>query len=228
MASKTLSLSRRIALSWRSMFPGQGRHLIGKDAAGNLYFERPDPNGGWNPRRTVELANPSLQYANYDEANLAVQWQAWLRNTRPLPPTLEEIERDEARKQLTITRAKILDQEWEDRKAELRLQKELDRRAIMSGQLGQKQQQQQSSSSTTTTTTPSSSTSTNAAAAPAASNSTFVDGERLPEIPEEEKSAARKQIEEREKARKAGFKPQVQQGDTFEPETWSPSAVRRR
>ncbi|KAF9970689.1 hypothetical protein BGZ73_006563 [Actinomortierella ambigua] len=218
-APKTLTLSRRIALSWRSMFPGQGRTLVGKDAAGNLYFERPDPNGGWNPRRTVELADPSLQYANYDEANLAVQWQAWLRNTRRQPPTLEEIQRDDARKQLTITRAKILDQEWEERKAELRLQKELDRRAIMSGQLGQKLQ---SPSTTTSTTgaTPSGSTT--------APGGTFIDGERLPEIPEEEKSAARKQIEEREKARQSGFKSPVQQGDTFEPEAWSPAAVRRR
>ncbi|KAG0222740.1 hypothetical protein BGW41_005865 [Actinomortierella wolfii] len=211
------------------MFPGQGRRLVGKDAAGNLYFERPDPNGGWNPRRTVELADPSLQYANYDEANLAVQWQAWLRNTRRDPPTIEEIQRDEARKQLTITRAKILEQEWEERKAELKLQKELDRRAIAAGHLSQVQQKMQQSSTITTTSAAATAGSDGATTADeSAKDATFIDGDRLPDIPEEEKSAARKQIEEREKARKAGFKPRVQQGDTFEPEAWSPTAARRR
>lgn len=36
---------RRLALSFKAVAPGQGRHLAGKDFEGNLYFEKPDPNG---------------------------------------------------------------------------------------------------------------------------------------------------------------------------------------
>ncbi|KAF9963115.1 hypothetical protein BGZ70_007624 [Mortierella alpina] len=200
-----LSFARRIALSFKALSPGGGRRLIGKDFEGNLYFEKPDPNGGRWPRRTVELANPELSEANYDDANIAVQWQAWLRNTRLDAPTIAEIQRDEARKQLTVARAKALDQAWQDRKAELALEQAQGRQAL----LGQNTASSSGNKETTESETQ------------AASGS-------LPEEDEAAKSAARKQIEEREAARKTGFKPQVQQGDTFEPQAWSPMAARRR
>ncbi|KAF9951054.1 hypothetical protein BGZ72_007335 [Mortierella alpina] len=199
----SLSFARRIALSFKALSPGGGRRLIGKDFEGNLYFEKPDPNGGRWPRRTVELANPELSEANYDDANIAVQWQAWLRNTRPDAPTIAEIQRDEARKQLTVARAKVLDQAWQDRKAEIALEQAQGRQAILglnSASSGNKEKTQ---------------------------SDTIGASESLPEEDEATKSAARKQIEEREAARKAGFKPQVQQGDTFEPQAWSPMAARR-
>ncbi|KAG0368432.1 hypothetical protein BC939DRAFT_465330 [Gamsiella multidivaricata] len=209
----SLPLMRRLALSLKSIAPGGGRRLAGKDLDGNLYFEKPDPNGGRYPRRTVELADPTLSEANYDDANITVQWQSWLRNTRKDPPTLAEIQRDEARKQLTITRAMALDQAWQDRKAELALEQAQGRQAILS--IASKQ-----AAGTEASTSPSTSPST----PPSTSSST-----PLPPVSEDEvKSAARKQIEEREAARKAGFKPQVQQGDTFQPQAWSPTASRRR
>ncbi|KAF9365258.1 hypothetical protein BGX34_010735 [Mortierella sp. NVP85] len=127
-----LSWTRRLTLSLRAIAPGGGRRLAGRDHDGNLFFEKPDPNGGRYPRRTVELADPQLSEANYDDANIAVQWQAWLRNTRHTPPTMEEIQRDEARKLLTITRAKVLDQAWQDRKAELALEQAQDHKTILS------------------------------------------------------------------------------------------------
>ncbi|KAF9984122.1 hypothetical protein BGZ75_004290 [Mortierella antarctica] len=229
----SLSLARRIALSFKALSPGGGRRLIGKDFEGNLYFEKPDPNGnsaatqlgskelfrfgydfiidydlwycGRWPRRTVELANPELSEANYDDANIAVQWQAWLRNTRPDAPTIAEIQRDEARKQLTVARAKVLDQAWQDRKAELALEQAQGRQAILGLNSAPSSGTKEQPESETTGTLGS-----------------------LPEEDEATKSAARKQIEEREAARKAGFKPQVQQGDTFEPQAWSPMAARRR
>ncbi|KAF9935812.1 hypothetical protein BGZ67_002947 [Mortierella alpina] len=201
----SLSLARRIALSFKALSPGGGRRLIGKDFEGNLYFEKPDPNGGRWPRRTVELANPELSEANYDDANIAVQWQAWLRNTRPDAPTIAEIQRDEARKQLTVARAKVLDQAWQDRKAELALEQAQGRQAILGLNSAPSSGTKEQPESETTGTLGS-----------------------LPEEDEATKSAARKQIEEREAARKAGFKPQVQQGDTFEPQAWSPMAARQR
>ncbi|KAF8934000.1 hypothetical protein EDD21DRAFT_401270 [Dissophora ornata] len=202
-----LTFMRRLALSLKAAAPGGGRQLAGKDFGGNLYFEKPDPNGGRYPRRTVELADPKLSEANYDDANIGVQWQSWLRNTRKNPPTEAEIQRDEARKQLTVARAKVLDQAWQDRKAELALEQAQDRHTIL-------------------TLATSASASKNAATP---SESTPTSSSPSPSIPEdsESKSAARKQIEEREAARKAGFKPQVQQGDSFQPQAWSPTAARR-
>ena len=105
-----------------------------------------------------------------------MQWQAWLRNTRKEPPTLAEIQRDEARKLLTVARAKALDQAWQDRKAELALEQAQGRQAI----LGLASSASKASSAEETATS-------------AASSS----GEEDPA-----KSAARKQIEEREAARK--------------------------
>lgn len=106
-----------------------------------------------------------------------MQWQAWLRNTRKDPPTLAEIQRDEARKLLTVARAKALDQAWQDRKAELALEQAQGRQAIMG--LASSASQNGAEESTKS----------------AAGHSS--DGEEDPA-----KSAARKQIEEREAARK--------------------------
>lgn len=107
-----------------------------------------------------------------------VQWQAWLRNTRPDPPTQIEIQRDEARKQLTITRAKALDQAWQDRKAELALEQAEDRKFILGVAAASR---------------------TGGAGGEAQQDSPLTS---LPDAEESEKSAARKQIEEREAARK--------------------------
>ncbi|KAG0274319.1 hypothetical protein BGZ95_009917 [Linnemannia exigua] len=204
-----LSLMRRLAMSFKAVAPGNGRHLAGKDFEGNLYFEKPDPNGGRYPRRTVELADPKLSEANYDDANISVQWQAWLRNTRKDPPTQAEIQRDEARKLLTVARAKVLDQAWQDRKAELALEQAQGRQAILGLASAASKGGEEA------TATPGATTAATKNAAPS-------------EEEDPAKSAARKQIEEREASRKVGFKPQVQQGDTFEPQAWSPVASRRR
>ncbi|KAF9900896.1 hypothetical protein EC991_006754 [Linnemannia zychae] len=184
-----LSLMRRLALSFKAVAPGSGRQLAGRDFEGNLYFEKPDPNGGRYPRRTVELADPKLSEANYDDANISVQWQAWLRNTRKDPPTQAEIQRDEARKLLTVTRAKALDQAWQDRKAELALEQAQGRQAIL-GLAASASKGGAHVGETTTTTT------TTAATAAATKDAAPYEDE------DPAKSAARKQVEEREASRK--------------------------
>ncbi|KAG0375940.1 hypothetical protein BGX24_008483 [Mortierella sp. AD032] len=174
-------------MSFKAVAPGNGRQLAGKDFEGNLYFEKPDPNGGRYPRRTVELADPKLSEANYDDADISVQWQSWLRNTRKDPPTQAEIQRDEARKLLTVARAKAI--------------------------LGLASSASKGGEEATST-----------------SEATTVATKNVAPSEDEDpaKTAARKQIEEREASRKAGFKPQVQQGDSYEPQAWSPVATRRR
>ncbi|CAO3607840.1 unnamed protein product [Cunninghamella blakesleeana] len=89
-------------------------------------------------------------YAVYNQNLLPVQWQAWLRHTRFEAPTVEELIKEQYRRQLIQQRAKKLDQEWEQRKIDIQKQKEemarLDQAAI---------EQIQKDSSTSSTTEPS-------------------------------------------------------------------------
>jgi len=52
MANNSVPLMRRLALSLKAFAPGGGRQLAGKDLDGNLYFEKPDPNGTSSPARS--------------------------------------------------------------------------------------------------------------------------------------------------------------------------------
>lgn len=44
---------------------------------------------------------------------MTVQWQSWLRHTRSVAPTIEELVQEERRRAIIQGRAKVLDQEWE-------------------------------------------------------------------------------------------------------------------
>lgn len=43
---------------------------------------------------------------------LSVQWQAWLRHTRNVAPTINDLVQEERRRALIQDKAKALDQEW--------------------------------------------------------------------------------------------------------------------
>jgi hypothetical protein len=78
-----------------------------------MYFEGPAFRSGTNlPQRTIEYADGRSDLSRYDSQSLPVQWAAWLRHTRPHPPTLEEIHSDELKRLEIIQRAKILDEKW--------------------------------------------------------------------------------------------------------------------
>ncbi|KAG2199855.1 hypothetical protein INT46_009347 [Mucor plumbeus] len=55
----------------------------------------------------------------FHQNKLPVQWQAWLRHTRTIAPTIQELVQEERRRALVQERAKVLDEEWEQRKLEL-------------------------------------------------------------------------------------------------------------
>ncbi|CAO3649236.1 unnamed protein product [Cunninghamella echinulata] len=63
-------------------------------------------------------------YAVYNQNLLPVQWQAWLRHTRFEAPTVQELLKEQYRRQIVQERAKKLDQEWQQRKIELQKQKD--------------------------------------------------------------------------------------------------------
>lgn len=46
-------------------------------------------------------------------SGLTVQWQSWLRHTRTIAPTIQELVQEERRRGLVKERAKVLDEEWE-------------------------------------------------------------------------------------------------------------------
>lgn len=61
-----LSWTRRLTLSLRAIAPGGGRRLAGKDHDGNLFFEKPDPNGitahsTWSPLQSI-LFSPDIRH----------------------------------------------------------------------------------------------------------------------------------------------------------------------
>lgn len=110
-----MSFIRGIFQRVKSAFPSS-KKLIGTDLQGNRYYE--EPRGSF-PRRTIELNDGRSHYQDVSDADLPVQWMAWLRHTRTHAPTHQELEYHEAIKQATIQKAKALELDWAKRKLEL-------------------------------------------------------------------------------------------------------------
>ncbi|EPB88002.1 hypothetical protein HMPREF1544_05180 [Mucor circinelloides 1006PhL] len=114
------SLYQKLSLAYKtSRFPWKKHALIGYDLKGNEYWDCPNPLGG-RMKRWVQMVDDSENDLTvFHENKLPVQWQAWLRHTRTVAPTIQELVQEERRKALVQERAKALDQEWEQRKLEL-------------------------------------------------------------------------------------------------------------
>eukprot|EP00048_Salpingoeca_helianthica_P019034 m.243970 g.243970 ORF g.243970 m.243970 type:complete len:145 (-) comp29083_c0_seq1:25-459(-) len=84
----------------------RGPTLVGRDLAGNKYFESPAPVEGGRPKRMMETGQSEMDTAM--ESTVPVQWLAWLRGTRADPPTLAELEADQIRlEQLKVKVARL-------------------------------------------------------------------------------------------------------------------------
>ncbi|CAO3667702.1 unnamed protein product [Umbelopsis vinacea] len=93
--------------------------LIGHDLSGNEYWEAPNPHRAeGRPKRWVKMLESQVE-SDFTQDQLPVQWQAWLRHTRPTTPTIAEIIEADKKRLLVIERAKHLDEEWQKRKLEL-------------------------------------------------------------------------------------------------------------
>ncbi|KCV71770.1 hypothetical protein H696_01188 [Fonticula alba] len=103
----------------KEMVDGKDTHLVGTDQYGNEYYESPPPNPPGRPRRKVvpKGMNPRDVYL-YESGSLPVQWHSWLTHRRAVPPTLEEIARDEQRRLDIQERARLIDQHWREVKAQ--------------------------------------------------------------------------------------------------------------
>lgn len=68
----------------------------GYDLTGNMYFET-NIKGG-KAKRTVTYKDAKLNHhTSYNTESIPIQWQSWMRHTRPDAPTLEELQLDEKR-----------------------------------------------------------------------------------------------------------------------------------
>eukprot|EP00802_Teleaulax_amphioxeia_P026609 Tamp_27727.p1 GENE.Tamp_27727~~Tamp_27727.p1 ORF type:complete len:232 (+),score=36.75 Tamp_27727:59-697(+) len=85
------------------------RTLIGEDAAGNQFWEIPNPGGHPDPRREVSFPSPDLE--DFDMNTVATEWRMWLYHARDLPPTDEEILRSQRERQAIYERALEIDKQ---------------------------------------------------------------------------------------------------------------------
>ncbi|KAI9343813.1 hypothetical protein BD770DRAFT_397893 [Pilaira anomala] len=121
MSKPGSSLYQKLSLLYKTTrFPWKKHALIGFDLKGNEYWDCPNPLGG-RMKRWVQMsdrkANNDLTVFSQDK--LPVQWQAWLRHTRNVAPTINDLVQEERRRALIQDKAKALDQEWTQRKLEL-------------------------------------------------------------------------------------------------------------
>ncbi|KAM0787820.1 hypothetical protein ACM66B_003874 [Microbotryomycetes sp. NB124-2] len=87
---------RRLA---RALRFGKERFYVGSDLEGNSFYEWPspqDPSDWRHAKRTVEYAE-ARPLSEYQFVSIPVQWSAWMRRTRKLPPTMDELRTDAAR-----------------------------------------------------------------------------------------------------------------------------------
>ncbi|KAK4175030.1 hypothetical protein QBC36DRAFT_332351 [Triangularia setosa] len=99
---------------WKSLrLPWRRHFLVGKDLAGNTYWEFHD-RGNPNPAkwRRILRPNPSLNLHHAD-VKIPPAWHQWLRHTRPNPPTIEEQQLDLVRQERLKILAAEADKRWE-------------------------------------------------------------------------------------------------------------------
>ncbi|RUS34326.1 hypothetical protein BC938DRAFT_481200 [Jimgerdemannia flammicorona] len=70
------------------------------------------------PKRYVDMQT-TRDVSEFTQDHLPVQWQAWLRHTRPDPPTIDELIAANHKRELIIQRAKELDRQWAERKLQI-------------------------------------------------------------------------------------------------------------
>ncbi|KAJ3103416.1 hypothetical protein HDU97_010162 [Phlyctochytrium planicorne] len=77
---------------WKTInLPWKSHKFVGYDLSGNMYFEGPPIRAGTTlPRRTIDFADGRTSVWSYTTSDVPVQWSAWLRHTRPDPPTIEQ------------------------------------------------------------------------------------------------------------------------------------------
>ncbi|EGW32233.1 mitochondrial complex I, 17.2 kd subunit [Spathaspora passalidarum NRRL Y-27907] len=124
----------------RRDIPFRRKFFIGYDLHGNTYWEFTIDGQVNNLRRKLEPYRKQFFEADYFKT-IPPQWLQWLRRTRNVPPTLEELLQDEYRQARIKMLAQQADQKWIAEKERLvrdqavRLANELDRVKRESGKI---------------------------------------------------------------------------------------------
>jgi len=88
-------------------------NLMGKDTFGNKYFEIPaDPSVG--KRKDSRWFKPTV-HDKYDQ-ELPAEWEAWLRGRRKVPPSEEEVLKNQAISDMKKVNAAELEKEYHPEK----------------------------------------------------------------------------------------------------------------
>lgn len=122
----------------RRDIPFRKKFFIGYDLNGNTYWEFTIDGNMQRLRRKMDPYKPLLFKADYF-ATVPPQWLQWLRRTRNVGPTLEELINDQVRQAKLKVLAKQADERWVQEKYRLeeeqkfKLDREL-RRAKLEGE----------------------------------------------------------------------------------------------
>lgn len=109
---------------------GEARYFIGNDLEGNGYYEYPSRSGSQDPRHTrrvIKYREKQANYFDYDRSQLPIQWKMWLRHTRRVAPSLQELQEDRARilqLQENVRLIAIRDEEARQRMEQKRLEEQ--------------------------------------------------------------------------------------------------------
>ncbi|KAK9453714.1 hypothetical protein V1511DRAFT_512594 [Dipodascopsis uninucleata] len=105
-----MSFWRSIYYKWLSLkIPLRKRQFMGHDLDGNTFWEFSNANSPERPRRIVQLKSTSGSYVDY---KLPPQWSQWLRHVRRDPPTIEELQQEQARLAFLKHRIAAAEQRW--------------------------------------------------------------------------------------------------------------------
>lgn len=116
----------------RRDIPFRRRFFVGYDLHGNTYWEFTPDGNMLRLRRKLEPYKETIFKADY-APTIPPQWLQWLRRTRDIPPTLQELIDDQLRQQRIKILAQQADQKWtlekkrQEEENKLKLQAELNR-----------------------------------------------------------------------------------------------------
>ncbi|CRG87448.1 hypothetical protein PISL3812_04465 [Talaromyces islandicus] len=93
---------KALKLPWRTSW------VVGQDLHGNTFWEFKDALNANRLRRIVKYNNKT----HLGDVKISPQWHQWLRYVRPVPPSIEEQQRDLVRQAQIKKLAAIADEKW--------------------------------------------------------------------------------------------------------------------
>ncbi|RKP32463.1 hypothetical protein METBISCDRAFT_25696 [Metschnikowia bicuspidata] len=108
----------------RREIPFRRRFFVGYDLHGNTYWEFTPDGNMRRLRRKLEPWRETLFKVDHF-STVPPKWLQWLRRTREMPPTLQELIDDKIRQQRIKLLAQQADQKWLMKKARLEQEQQL-------------------------------------------------------------------------------------------------------